>query len=440
MSDASYDVVVVGMGGAGLCAALSYAETAGEHGRRRASPFSSARQGRSAAGRRATRRRASAVDDDNELDPTFAPTPSPPTTTPRRRRRHPTCGTLERETPASSSASSRSAASSSSTTRTASPPASTAAREAAPTGGGRSIVESLAARASSRSQGVEIHYETEAVDLVTDARGAIAGITARGRDGYLLTLSAPAVDPRVRRLAEQQGAHGPVPRSAGRGHAAHRARRRLQHGRRPAHGDGGRRRRGRAVRHGPRRALRHAHHVPDAVVLSYPYGILVNGKAERFLARGRRAARHDVRAVLLRRSGATRTTRPTSIGDQSMVEVPYFELLNTTDKEPETADTLAELAGKLGLDPAALEATVRSSTPRPRSRPFDPTTKDGKATTGHRAAEDELGAPHRARAVRGMAADVRRLLRVRRRARPTRRPGSCRPPARPSPACTAPAR
>ena len=38
--------------------------------------------------------------------------------------------------------------------------------------------------------------------------------------------------------------------------------------------------------------------------------------------------------------------------------MPYYELLNTTDKEPETADTLAGLAGKLGLDPAALEATV----------------------------------------------------------------------------------
>src|SRR4029077_19618772 len=33
MSDASYDVVVVGMGGAGLCAALSYAETAKEQSR-----------------------------------------------------------------------------------------------------------------------------------------------------------------------------------------------------------------------------------------------------------------------------------------------------------------------------------------------------------------------------------------------------------------------
>ena len=46
------------------------------------------------------------------------------------------------------------------------------------------------------------------------------------------------------------------------------------------------------------------------------------------------------------------------IGDQSMVSVPFYELLNTTDKEPETADTLAGLAEKLGLDPAALEATV----------------------------------------------------------------------------------
>ena len=70
------------------------------------------------------------------------------------------------------------------------------------------------------------------------------------------------------------------------------------------------------------------------------------------------------------------------IGDQSMVTVPFYELLNTTDKEPETADTLAGLAEKLGLDPAALEATVAEYNAAAGPQPFDPTTMDGKATTG----------------------------------------------------------
>ena len=96
---------------------------------------------------------------------------------------------------------------------------------------------------------------------------------------------------------------------------------------------------------------------PDAVVLSYPYGILVNGKAERFLDEGVEPLDMTFEPFSYE-IWRNQDNEAYLIGDQSMVEVPYFELLNTTDKEPETADTLAELAGKLGLDPAALEATV----------------------------------------------------------------------------------
>ena len=74
MSDASFDVVVVGMGGAGLCAALSYAETAQAAGRtpRIAVLERAPKDERGGATRYTTARFR--IDDDNNLDPTFVDT------------------------------------------------------------------------------------------------------------------------------------------------------------------------------------------------------------------------------------------------------------------------------------------------------------------------------------------------------------------------------
>ena len=97
MSDASYDVVVVGMGGAGLCAALSYAETAEEQSRsaRIAVLERAPKDERGGATRYTTARIR--IDDDNNLDPTFVDTVAAT----HRDADLDYLRTLERETPAS---------------------------------------------------------------------------------------------------------------------------------------------------------------------------------------------------------------------------------------------------------------------------------------------------------------------------------------------------
>jgi tricarballylate dehydrogenase len=375
MSDAPYDVVVVGMGGAGLCAALSYAETAREQDRnaRIAVLERAPREERGGATRYTTARIR--IDDDNNLDPTFVDMVAAT----HRDADLDYLRTLERETPESIRFVEERGV------ELIHYPLGLATgihggREASPNGGGKAIVETLAGVLEA-IEGVEILYETEAVDLATDERGAVNGITARGRDGYLRRLSAPAVilacggwQNNKALMAQYLG-----PNAADMPLIAPGVAYNTGDGLRMATAVGG----GVAGQfdmvHGEPYDTRTT--FPDAVVLSYPYGILVNRHAERFIDEGQAPLDRTFEAFsyeIWRNQG----NRAFLIGDQSMVNVPFYELLNTTDKEPETADTIAGLAGKLGLDPAALEATVAEFNAAAGPQPFDPTRMDGKATTG----------------------------------------------------------
>lgn len=55
---------------------------------------------------------------------------------------------------------------------------------------------------------------------------------------------------------------------------------------------------------------------------------------------------------------------------------------DTTDKEPEQADTIPELAKKLGLDPDELAETVKTFNAACSSNEFDVMKLDGKRTQG----------------------------------------------------------
>jgi tricarballylate dehydrogenase len=375
MSDAFYDVVVVGMGGAGLCAALSYAETAAEQqrGARVAVLERAPREERGGATRYTTAQFR--IDDDNNLDPTFVDTVAAT----HRDADLDYLRTLERETPASMRFVEERGV------ELIHYPLGLATgihggREATPNGGGKAIVETLATRLE-QIEGVEIHYETEAVDLLTDERGAISGLTARGRDGYLRTLRAPAVilacggwQNNKAMLAQYVGPNACDMPLIAPGVAYNT-------------GDG--LRMATAVGAGTAGQFDMVHGepydarstFPDAVVLSYPYGILVNRHAQRFIDEGSEPLDRTFEKFAYE-IWRNQDNEAYLIGDQSMLNVPFYELLNTTDKDPVTAGTIGELAEQLGLDPAALQQTVAEFNAAAGPQPFDPTRKDGKATTG----------------------------------------------------------
>lgn len=112
------------------------------------------------------------------------------------------------------------------------------------------------------------------------------------------------------------------------------------------------------------------------------YGILVNKNSERFYDEGERHlfATFEMAALYCWK-------------DQDMsckfitdsVIMDRFKgswVFETTDKAPEKADTIEELAPKLDLDPQALKKTVDEFNASVNDNEFDLMKLDGKATQG----------------------------------------------------------
>lgn len=122
---------------------------------------------------------------------------------------------------------------------------------------------------------------------------------------------------------------------------------------------------------------------PDAVVWGHNYGIVVDGQCSRFFDEGRRHLfatfemialetwrHHDSKAYFITDAPIMKRFRPGWVYE-------------TTDREPEQADTVEELAVKLGLEPRDLKATVDEfNVAVDRNTPFDLMALDGKATAG----------------------------------------------------------
>ena len=66
---------------------------------------------------------------------------------------------------------------------------------------------------------------------------------------------------------------------------------------------------------------------------------------------------------------------------------------DTTEVPPEKADTIEELAGKMGLDPQALKKTVDDYNAAINDKTFDLMKLDGKATTGLKPNKTNWAAP-----------------------------------------------
>jgi tricarballylate dehydrogenase len=120
---------------------------------------------------------------------------------------------------------------------------------------------------------------------------------------------------------------------------------------------------------------------PDAVVYAYPFGIVVNRQAQRFYDEGKDSFDSTFEELAFE---IWRNQQQTAffIGDQTTLGIANVEAIILTDQPPVMAVTIGELAGKLGLDPAALAATVAEYNAAIGPGDFNPKVRDGKAAPG----------------------------------------------------------
>lgn len=110
---------------------------------------------------------------------------------------------------------------------------------------------------------------------------------------------------------------------------------------------------------------------------SVPFSIVVNKNAQRFYDEG-----EDFWPKRYAIWGRLVAKQPDQIGF-SIIDSKALKLFMPSIFPPEKAGSISELAGKLGLDPAALASTVdQFNAACAHDGPFDPTIHDGRRTTG----------------------------------------------------------
>ncbi|GAB7346789.1 hypothetical protein MBLNU459_g1889t1 [Dothideomycetes sp. NU459] len=257
-----------------------------------------------------------------------------------------------------------------------------------PEGGGRAMIDCLFSHIRNypahmdRFPNCTVHWETEATKLLTADSGAIRGLKVRKHDGLLHDLLAPVV---VLACGGFEGNQEMLARYVGRD--THKL---------PLIAPG--------VAYNKGAGLRMALEVgagtagsfdgmhcelvdtratkPDAVIWGHNYGIVVNQECERFYDEGQRHlfATFEMIALETWRSQNQRSFFVTD--DVIMRRFRPGWVYDTTDQEPESADTIAELARKLGLDPEQLEKTVKEFNEACNDKEFDLMKLDGKSTKG----------------------------------------------------------
>lgn len=113
---------------------------------------------------------------------------------------------------------------------------------------------------------------------------------------------------------------------------------------------------------------------------SYPFGLIVNLKGERFVDEGA-----DLRNYTYAKYGRELLKQPRRVAFQifdAKVEHLLRDEYRIAQVTKATANTLEELATALGIDPEGLIRTVAAFNAAVQPGPFDPTRLDGKRTEG----------------------------------------------------------
>ena len=247
-----------------------------------------------------------------------------------------------------------------------------------PVGGGEALVEALAARAESLAVG--FHYETSAQELVRGDDGGIAGVRVktRGQPARKLlgkvVLACGGFEGNTEMLTRYIGPRSVYLRPICRGGYYNR-------------GDGIRMGLDAGAATCGEFGSYHAEPVDprsgisEPALFIFPYGILVNKSGRRFTdeAPGTVDAYYErVTRRIYEQDGGTAWV----ILDARHLAIPNYRLGIRTDQPPITADSVAELAGKLDLREAALTDTIAQYNRCCVPGNYKPLELDGLATQG----------------------------------------------------------
>ncbi|HEX7049527.1 MAG TPA: FAD-dependent tricarballylate dehydrogenase TcuA [Longimicrobiales bacterium] len=250
--------------------------------------------------------------------------------------------------------------------------------------GGPGLIERHTEAAS--AAGIRIRYETAATSLLQDSYGRVTGVICMGPDGreeirgaaVVLACGGFEADPRMRAaylgpnwdLAKVRGT--PYNTGAGLQMALDAGAEAYGHwsGCHSIAWDAAAPAQGGDVEIGYRYSKQ-----------SYPIGIVVNRDGERFLDEGA-----DFRTYTYAKYGAEILKQPGAIAwqlfDATTEPLLRQEEYTAPGVSRTEADSIRELAEKIGVDPDALERTVEAFNAAVQPGEFDPSIKDGKRTVG----------------------------------------------------------
>ena len=249
-------------------------------------------------------------------------------------------------------------------------------------GGGPGLIQALYDRAS--ALGIEVRYETKAVHLLLDDRGAIRGLVCRGPEGFseitarTVVLASGGFEANPEWRACYLGKDWELARVRGTRHnTGDGIRMALDIGAQPyGHWSGCH-----AVAWDLNAPPFGDRKVGDLFQKhSYPLGIVVNLRGERFLDEGA-----DYRSYTYAKYGQEILKQPQraafQIFDQKVLPIlrEEYRIREVTKAE---APTIEELAKKLEIDPEGLARTVREFNAAVQPAEFNPAILDGKGTKG----------------------------------------------------------
>ncbi len=119
----------------------------------------------------------------------------------------------------------------------------------------------------------------------------------------------------------------------------------------------------------------------DSVLYGFSTGIFVNGRMQRFFDEGRDTWDNTFEHVGYE-IWKNQEQEAYWIADAKTLAIPGIMNSLLSDVPPEQADSLEELAEKLGVDGESLEKTVAEFNAAVGPGEFDPTRLDGKSTVG----------------------------------------------------------